>query len=74
MRPENVVGVLHPGQVRLVKGRLPCEVLQTEPILRAPYAWQAKETVTVMRRPAHRRDNRSASLDGFSATMRTDQA
>lgn len=43
LRPENVVGTLHPGQVRLVNGRLPCEVLQTEPVSRPLAAWQTKE-------------------------------
>lgn len=42
MRPENVVGTLYPGQVRLVKGRLPCEVLQTSPVSLAVEAWRAK--------------------------------
>ena len=40
VRPENVVGTLAPGQIRLVKGRLPCEVLQTEPVSRAVDAWR----------------------------------
>jgi type IV secretory pathway TraG/TraD family ATPase VirD4 len=43
VRPENVVGTLAPGQIRLVKGRLPCEVLQTEPVSRAVDAWRARE-------------------------------
>jgi len=50
MRPENVVGSLHPGQVRLVKGRLPCEVLQTVPVSHAVAAWRAKASeVSVLR-------------------------
>ncbi|MGH9300372.1 MAG: type IV secretory system conjugative DNA transfer family protein [Acidimicrobiales bacterium] len=43
MRPEHVVGTLEAGYVRLINGRLPGDILRTQPVMIPLGAWRRRE-------------------------------